>query len=201
MHLSFFSRIKAANIMFMKAPIFKSTRAQANFHPEKTFLYTFDYRGEHSYADVYNFSDPLFRDFVQHGDELIYTLAHPHYAKHLNMNDTEFAKILVDLWTSFAKTGVPESERAPQWPPLSSILTGKDSEASYFVDRIFSFGIIDFAGPYLHIDKQCWVDENFMDELSVVSREAYCSGAIGNSVRLLSVSIGMFLILILGNIW
>lgn len=123
--------------MFMKAPIFKSTRAQANFHPEKTFLYTFDYRGEHSYADVYDFSNPLFRDFVQHGDELIYTLAHPPYAKDLNADDTKFAEMLVDLWTSFAQTGVPKSDRAPQWPPMTSTQMSDETIASVLFMNIF----------------------------------------------------------------
>lgn len=105
--------------MFMKAPIFKSAHAQSNLHTNKTFLYTMEYRGEYSYADVYNFSNPIFRNFVQHGDELIYTLAHPPYAQHLNADDTKFAEILVDLWTSFAKTGIPESDRTPIWPPMT----------------------------------------------------------------------------------
>lgn len=103
----------------MKAPIFKSVRAQANLYPNKTYLYAIDYRGEHTYANIYQFRDKMFADGVQHGDELMYLFAHPLYAENLNDDDRKFANTLIDLVTSFAKTGVPESNDSPKWPPMT----------------------------------------------------------------------------------
>lgn len=108
--------------MFIKSPVFKSIRAQTMMYPNKTYLYAIDYRGEHSYANIYRLRDPLFNDGVQHGDELIYMFAHPQYAEHLNGADTKFASTLVDLLTSFAATGVPESDHSPKWPPLTGLM-------------------------------------------------------------------------------
>lgn len=105
--------------MFMKAPIFKSVRAQANLYPNQTYLYAIEYRGEYSYANVYEFRDKRFDDGVQHGDELIYLFAHPSYVKNLNDDDKKFANTLIDLVTSFAKTGIPVSKDSPKWPPMT----------------------------------------------------------------------------------
>lgn len=40
--------------------------------------------------------------------------------------------------------------------------------------NIFSV-VSEFAGPYLHMDTENWIGNNFMDEFSVVSREAHCN--------------------------
>lgn len=45
---------------------------------------------------------------VSHSDDLIYMFPYPPNVADLNEEDTKVAKIIVDLWTSFAANGIPE---------------------------------------------------------------------------------------------
>lgn len=49
-----------------------------------------------------------FHGGVSHSDDLIYLFPYPPDVAELNEEDTKVAKMLVDLWTSFATNGAPE---------------------------------------------------------------------------------------------
>lgn len=82
----------------------------------QTYLYSFDYKGEFSYKPTL---DTLYKG-VQHSDDIIYLFPYPPHASKLNIVDTEMAIRMVNLWTSFATTGVPIADGVPNWPPLIS---------------------------------------------------------------------------------
>lgn len=99
-----------------KAPVLKAAQAHAKYFPDKTYLYTFYYRGEYSFNFGMPFTSPFYGG-VQHSDELYYLFT---FAE-LNAVDTEMSKKMVDLWASFVVDGVPSIRCGPKWPPLKSI--------------------------------------------------------------------------------
>lgn len=94
--------------------------AHAKHFANKTYLYTFDYRGELSQIDglTNDTTDPLY-NFVHHADDLFYLFPHPFKNHTLNKADSKVAQIFVDLWTSFAIDGVPKSSKTPVWKPIT----------------------------------------------------------------------------------
>lgn len=71
-----------------------------------------------------NTSHYPFAGGVHHSDDLIYLFPDPPDVANLNKQDTQLSQMMVDLWTSFAITGVPETpERqnginALHWQPF-----------------------------------------------------------------------------------
>lgn len=63
-----------------------------------------------------------FKGGVAHSDELIYLFPYPPQAANMSVNDTEIAKNVVELWTSFVINGVPHLNTNHQfvWPPMTS---------------------------------------------------------------------------------
>ena len=83
------------------------------------YFYTFDYAGEKTNFgfDLGNAQYP-FNGGVHHSDELIYLFA---MKPPLNAKDTEVAKKMVDLWVSFAMTGVPQVPDGPLISPMNCV--------------------------------------------------------------------------------
>lgn len=88
-----------------------------------------------------------FRGGVPHSDDLIYLFPYPKNVANLNDADRKMSEILLDLWTSFAESGIPQtgdsSERG-SWPSLSELV-----------------------GPYLHINRTFEISENYANEFNV----------------------------------
>lgn len=95
-------------------------QSQADVYPNQTYLYTFDYKGEFSYSP--NALDWPFPNGIHHANELIYLFPYPETVTQLNAKDRQMASYMVDLWTSFAETGVPNSKRIPKWPTKTSMV-------------------------------------------------------------------------------
>lgn len=104
----------------IKGPTLKLAQVNAEHQPNSTFVYSFDYRGEHTRfgfgVDVNQFP---FEGGVHHNDDLMYLFPYPTKASKLNEADTAIAKKVVDLWTSFASEGVPRAEGVPEWPSMT----------------------------------------------------------------------------------
>ncbi|XP_059608241.1 glutactin-like [Phlebotomus argentipes] len=141
------------NALFIKGPTFRAVQENAKFNPKQTWLYTFDYRGQHSRfgygADITKYP---FDGGVSHSDDNLYLFPWPESAANLNEEDTKMAKKMVDLWTSFAIDGIPSAPQVPNWPQMTEVV-----------------------GPYLHINQTDSVGEDFRDEFTVLSREGYHS--------------------------
>lgn len=84
-------------------------------------MYSFDYKGEFTrwgYGE--DTSIYPFEGGVHHSDDNIYLFPFPENMSKLNENDKKIAMKLVDLWTSFATTGVPKADGVPEWKPVTS---------------------------------------------------------------------------------
>lgn len=139
-----------AGTILIKAPLLREAQASARVNPEQTFLYTFDYEGEKTRfgygADTSHYP---FEGGIHHSNDMLYIFPYPPGETKLNEADSKVAKLMVDLWTSFAETGVPTSDRTGvQWKPMK-----------------------DYAGPYIHIDQEQRIGTNFYEEFSVCSDE------------------------------
>ncbi|XP_058827005.1 glutactin-like [Topomyia yanbarensis] len=135
----------------IKAPVFREVQVNGLVNPNRTFLYSFDYRGKQTRfgygADTSHYP---FTGGVHHSDDLLYLFPFPPGEPSLIGKDREMAQLMVDLWTSFAAVGIPTSIRSTvDWKPMS-----------------------DYAGPYLHIDEQSRLGTNFYEEFSIASDES-----------------------------
>ncbi|XP_065082057.1 uncharacterized protein LOC135704503 [Ochlerotatus camptorhynchus] len=140
-----------AGTILVKAALLREAQANSAVNPNGTFLYSFDYRGEQTRfgygADTSHYP---FDGGVHHSNDLLYLFPFPPGEPKLNEGDAKIARKMVDLWTSFAATGVPRSELTGdvEWKPMS-----------------------DYAGPYLHIDESLRLGSNFYEEFTVASDE------------------------------
>ncbi|XP_055706066.1 glutactin-like [Phlebotomus papatasi] len=135
--------------LVVKAPVIREVQYHISRNKTPTYLYTFDYEGEHTrFGYGEDTSKYPFDGGVAHSDDNIYLFPWPKSVAKLNEEDTKIAQKMVDLWTSFAITGVPTSPQVSNWPAMENLV-----------------------GPYLHINKECSIGDNFYDELKVISRE------------------------------
>ncbi|XP_055534054.1 glutactin-like isoform X2 [Wyeomyia smithii] len=142
--------IDLTGTMLIKAALLREAQANGQVNPNGTFLYTFDYQGEKTRfgygADTSHYP---FAGGVHHSDDLLYLFPHPPGEPTLNEKDAKMARMMVDLWTSFATSGVPKSDLTDvEWTTMK-----------------------EYAGPYLHIDEKPRLGTNFYEEFSVVSDE------------------------------
>uniref|UniRef100_A0A8W7NZT5 Carboxylic ester hydrolase n=1 Tax=Anopheles coluzzii TaxID=1518534 RepID=A0A8W7NZT5_ANOCL len=143
--------IDLAGTILIKAPLLREAQANARVNPNATYLYTFDYVGEHSRFGYGNDTSHYpFGGGVHHSDDKLYLFPYPPGKPDaLNERDTAMAKLMVDLWTSFAAEGVPKSDRLTvPWNPMTA-----------------------YAGPYLHINDPPSVGDNFYREFTAASDE------------------------------
>ncbi|XP_039432588.1 glutactin-like [Culex pipiens pallens] len=128
----------------LKGPVLKQAQLNALHQPNQTFLYSFDYAGEHTRFGFGVDTDQFpFSGGVHHSDDLQYLFPYPKAAAQLNERDTVIAKRMVDLWTSFAIGGVPQAEQVPEWPAMSAV-----------------------CGPYLKINEECTVGQNYVEQFT-----------------------------------
>lgn len=115
-----------------------------------------------------NISQLPIKGGVAHSDELIYLFPYPSRVADLNANDTAMAKNMVELWTSFVAYGAPQLKSNPHlvWPPMTSnwafIISPRWKH--WTVEKPF---FLDHSGPYLHINKEFQIDDDFTDEFAI----------------------------------
>lgn len=94
----------------MKSPVISLASKLHTHRPEApVYVYSFEYEGEHTRFG-YEFGNEHypFNGGVHHSNDNIYLFAtHP-----LQMEDTLMAQNMVELWTSFAISGVPKDLNA-----------------------------------------------------------------------------------------
>uniref|UniRef100_A0A182MF02 Carboxylic ester hydrolase n=1 Tax=Anopheles culicifacies TaxID=139723 RepID=A0A182MF02_9DIPT len=143
--------IDLAGTILIKAPLLREAQASARVNPNATFLYSFDYVGEHTrFGYGSDTSHYPFDGGVHHSNDKLYLFPYPPGKPDpLNEKDTAMAKLMVDLWTSFATQGVPKSDHLTvAWNPMRH-----------------------YAGPYLHINDPQSIGDNFYEEFTVASDE------------------------------
>lgn len=116
---------------------------------------------------------------VGHTDDLIYLLPTSTELNKLNGADTRIMEIMIDLWTSFATTGIPKITTNPffQWIPMLSmnhfdvfhIMYIEYSNFDFFLSNLTCMCVCvgsreDSHGPFLHIDKYFHFERNFTNQ-------------------------------------
>ncbi|XP_058835764.1 glutactin-like [Topomyia yanbarensis] len=141
--------IDIAGAITLKGPVLRDIQANVKYSEMGTYLYTFDYEGEHTrFGYGQNTSHYPYEGGVHHSNENIYLFPSPVEVAKLNDPDTRMSEMMVDLWTSFAIDGVPKSDSAQQWPPVDSLI-----------------------GPYLHLNSPATIGQNFYREFTVTARD------------------------------
>lgn len=123
---------------------------------------------------------------VTHSDELLYLFPYPPENADLNEEDTQMAQLMVDLWTSFAISGVPYPLRrhdeinTVDWKPFSGclkILSKILNHIIHFVASRIHRSSLSISGPfgsYLHIDKQLRTDNDYRREFTIEVQDQQC---------------------------
>ncbi|XP_046453233.1 esterase E4-like isoform X4 [Daphnia pulex] len=90
---------------------------QYSDHP--VYYYHYAHHGQNSLVKMFN--GPSDMDFgASHGDELLLMFNSKMIAPMTDPNDMKVSKMLLDLWTSFASNGVPQSEEVMgHWLPTT----------------------------------------------------------------------------------
>ncbi|XP_030377163.1 glutactin [Scaptodrosophila lebanonensis] len=135
----------------LKNPVLLVLQANAKKLPNSTYLYTFDYESDlNRYATPPDeVVDVPFDMGVSLTDDNLYLFPWPRFNVLNSNRDIKIANRMVDLWTSFATSGVPAAKNMPAWPALS-----------------------DEAGPYLRIGRTVSIGDNYLDEYSIAVQEA-----------------------------
>lgn len=139
--------IDIAGAIVIKGPLLRDIQANARYSEKETYLYSFDYAGEHTrFGYGENTSHYPYKGGIHHSNDNIYLFPFPDFATKLNTADTKMSETMIDLWTSFAIDGVPKSKDLPEWKPVDSVV-----------------------GPYMHINTPARIGENFYHEFSATA--------------------------------
>ncbi|XP_057380572.1 carboxylic ester hydrolase-like [Daphnia carinata] len=108
----------SSHIEFFKC-VDDSVKALAQHNQFPVFYYEYAHRGEKSLVQILDLPKDL--DFgVSHADELLLMFPSLLMPRISNPNDLKVSKMLLDLWTSFAKDGIPQSEDVvDKWLPTT----------------------------------------------------------------------------------
>uniref|UniRef100_A0A182QVZ9 Carboxylic ester hydrolase n=1 Tax=Anopheles farauti TaxID=69004 RepID=A0A182QVZ9_9DIPT len=145
----------------IKAPVLQDVTRFAHANPGKVYLYSFDYSGAPS---MYNFSlqdgfNYPYHNNSFHAEDLFYLFP---LGQRLNQRDTEVAKMMVDLWTSFAINGRPTA-------------TGL---------KINWNAVNHFNGPYMKINHECEELQNYFNEFTASTDKARHQRSAASSTNL-----------------
>ncbi|PSN53820.1 hypothetical protein C0J52_04632 [Blattella germanica] len=133
--------IDICGVALLKAATYRSVLENSRHEP--SFLYSFNYYGEHTKFGYGEDVDYPFPGGVSHSDDLIYLFPQPGLV--FNDKDREISQMMVELWTNFATYGKPAPAMGvPHWPPMGTE-----------------------TGPYLRIERESTVRENFIDEYTI----------------------------------
>lgn len=111
-----YSLLQYCGAVIIKSTVLRSAQFNSRHNPDNTYVYSFDYYGEHTrFGFDQDLSKIPFDGGVHHTNDLLFLFPYPENAK-LNEQDTEIAKKMVDMWTSFAIDGVPKTKDLPEWP-------------------------------------------------------------------------------------
>ncbi|XP_021914303.1 liver carboxylesterase-like [Zootermopsis nevadensis] len=137
--------IDICGVALLKAATFRSVLENSRQQP--SYLYSFNYYGEHTKFGYGEDTDYPFPGGVAHSDDLIYLFPQPDAV--LNKEDRVISRTMVDLWTNFATyTDPAPADYVPSWPPVRTE-----------------------TGPYLRIDRISEVRKNFLEEYTIAMTE------------------------------
>ncbi|KAE9536014.1 hypothetical protein AGLY_007915 [Aphis glycines] len=102
-----------------KEPVARAAKHLASINTSPVYFYEFGYRGKYSLSDKYSKTGPSQEFGVSHGDDTMYVIKTEYGDPHDNVEDAKLIPIMVKIWSSFAKTGVPDVGNSTVWSPVS----------------------------------------------------------------------------------
>ncbi|KAF0769982.1 esterase E4-like [Aphis craccivora] len=102
-----------------KEPIARAAKHLASINTSPVYFYEFGYRGKYSLSDKYSKTGPSQEFGVSQGDDTMYVIKTEYGDPHDNVEDAKLIPIMVKIWSSFAKTGVPDIGNSTVWSPVS----------------------------------------------------------------------------------
>lgn len=97
--------VKALSDRLFIEGIEKAVRFHAKAINSPVYYYYFKYRGVHSLSELTAKSNENYG--ACHGDDLLYVLNYKNIDVQSTEEDREMVEVMLDIWTSFAKTGIP----------------------------------------------------------------------------------------------
>uniref|UniRef100_A0A1I8NNU3 carboxylesterase n=1 Tax=Stomoxys calcitrans TaxID=35570 RepID=A0A1I8NNU3_STOCA len=152
--------IDLASIEFMKYPVLLFAHHLLEKGLAPVYLYTLDYEGQHTRFG-YGFSTEHypFNGGVHHSDDNLYLFS----THSLNKRDTKVSQNMVELWTSFAITGIPKLHCGPKIVSMQ-----------------------DDLGPYISINQKIIIKSNVSKELTVATKDPCKHKLIRSNKRFLN---------------
>lgn len=105
----------------IKGPVLVDLLALSSANPDRVYLYSFDYSVDNS-TDLPLAIPFPYEGSVQHAADMRYLFP---WSK-LSGDGVRIAKTMIQLWTSFARTGRPTAEAVSSWSPVTSNLWSKN---------------------------------------------------------------------------
>ncbi|XP_025194118.1 esterase E4-like [Melanaphis sacchari] len=102
-----------------KEPVARAARHLASINTSPVYFYEFSYRGKYSLSDKYSKTGPCQELGVSHGDDTMYVIKTGYGNPHDNVEDAKLIPVMVNMWSSFAKTGIPDVGNSTIWSPVS----------------------------------------------------------------------------------
>ncbi|XP_055534060.1 glutactin-like [Wyeomyia smithii] len=146
-----------------KGPVLVDTLALASVDSNRAYLYSFDYAIDNSTNLPLSISFP-YEGAVHHAADIHYLFPW----SNLDDNGLKIAQTMVQLWTSFARTGVPTAQAVPYWSTVGNL-----------------------HGPYLSINENMEEKKNFYNEFTATTLRFRTSGTGSIGSKLIIIVIGV----------
>ncbi|XP_053685665.1 glutactin-like [Sabethes cyaneus] len=148
-----------------KGPVLADLQALSSVNSDRVYLYSFDYAVDNSTNLALTIEFP-YEGSVHHAADVHYLFPW----STLNERGVRIAKTMVQLWTSFARTGVPMAEEVSTWSTFKNLY-----------------------GPYLSINEVMEEKKNFYNEFSATTLRFRTSSASSNGSKLLVVIVSVLM--------
>ncbi|XP_050428959.1 esterase E4-like [Adelges cooleyi] len=102
-----------------KEPVARTAKYLASKNTSPVHFYEFAYRGRDSLSDKYSATGTSEGLGVAHGDDTMYIIKTLYGNPHEVAEDTKLIPVMVNVWASFIKTGIPEASNGTSWSPVS----------------------------------------------------------------------------------
>ncbi|XP_003247261.1 esterase E4 isoform X1 [Acyrthosiphon pisum] len=111
--------VKMLTDRLYQEPVARAARYSASINTSPIYFYEFGYRGKYSLSDKYSTSGSSQGMGVSHGDDTMYVVKTRYGNPHDNVEDAKLIPVMVNMWSSFVKTGVPDVGSSVVWSPVS----------------------------------------------------------------------------------
>ncbi|XP_076236213.1 juvenile hormone esterase isoform X2 [Calliopsis andreniformis] len=173
--------------------LYQTLKYHSEFMKSNIYFYSFSYRGTFSHTFKYG---TLVRYGAAHGDELnyLFPLLNRMFETemlHNTEDDILMINIMTEMWTSFAKKGVPEAWKVPAWPDYKIsheyLQLGDGKSPDIIVQSDF---LPERMAFWEEITEKLIIDDtDFVTELSIKKAEPNASTSRNSNISILCLLI------------